>query len=148
MQVFLLKDIKDVGQKGQIINVKLGYFRNFLAPRQLGLVANPNLIQKSKSLEQKRSKKLEEIVHKAAEIKTQLKDAVLNFKKKAGKTGKLYGSVTEKDLIDGLKNHYQLELEPENIVLSEHLKKVGEHQVTIKLTDAVSFPIAVNIAAE
>lgn len=147
MHVVLQKDIKGLGHKGDIASVKDGYFRNFLLPRGLALMATERLIQKTAEVRKNRMIKMEEIKKRAQELQQTLAGCTLVIASKATAKGKLYGSVDEAAIVEALKNQAHVELETSQVKMTEHLKKTGEYSVELRLTDTVRVPLKVNVEA-
>ena len=147
MKVILKTRIANLGHEWDLVNVKDGYARNFLLPKKLAEVATPKMIALAEKRMEDRVKKMEELKANAKETAEKLAKIELNFKKKA-KGDKLYGSISEKDIQEALKKDHKLEITKETIQMKEHLKDVGEHKVTLHLTEGVEVTIKVNIEAE
>ena len=136
MKVVLLENVKSVGNVGDIVNVNPGHARNFLVPNGLALIADEG---NQKSIEQQRkmlAKKVSE--HKAEAEKTQKKvdGLVLEFVKKVGQNGKLFGSITTRELSDEL-NKKGVEVERRLLTTSQPIKAIGSYDVKAALFDGV-----------
>ncbi len=147
MQIYLLKDVAGLGYKGQVVNVAAGYFSNFLFPNRFALAANSDLRAKSVRREEQRTKHRQEITAKAAELQRELEDKTLVFHKKASVKGKLYASLTEKNIHEGLIEQFKLDVDTKQIVMSEHIKSVGEHAVSLELAEGVNVQVKVEVKA-
>ena len=147
MQVVLKKRVPKLGNANDVINVKVGYARNFLFPQNLAIPATKQALSHAEGLKVKMVKKMEDILKNAKEIANQLKNTTVTFKEKA-RDEKLYGSIKESDIIDALVDQHKLELKKEMVKMEEHLKTLGEHTVKIELTDDISANIKVMIEAE
>jgi len=148
MKVMLLENIEGVGKKGEMKEVKDGFGRNFLIPRRLAMTATQGNI---KGL-QERAKKLidqKERVLKTAEVtKQKLEGALLTIKHRAGQDGKLFGSVTSKELVEAIKHELGLELDRKSIRLDEPIKMTGAYAVDIHLEKGVSAQLKVEVEQE
>ena len=148
MKVILLQDIKGVGRKDEIINANDGYARNFLFPKNLALEATKdNLLKlqaKKNSEAHKKNLEIEEYKKQAE----RLKGIVLEIKVKAGANGKIFGGVTAKEISDGLKEKFNMDIDKKKIVLKETIKNIGTFTVDIKFGDGVNAKLALNIIAE
>lgn len=145
MKVILLKDVKSVGKKGDIINASDGYARNYLLPRGLAQEAtgtNVHILNNKKEAE--RRQKLAEI-EAAQKIAESLKGKEINLSVKTGENGKLFGSITGKDIADELNKKYNLKVEKKKIVV-DNIKQVGTYDVEVKLYPEISTKIKVIIA--
>jgi len=133
MKVILLEDVKGVGKKDQIIDAADGYVRNFLFPKKLALEANKAnlamLEKKKKGAEAQRIKSLED----ARAMKTMLEEKTLQISQKTGDGGRLFGSVTNKEVAQVLLEQEGIDIDRKKITLPETIKKVGEHTAEIRL---------------
>ena len=148
MQVILTQDVTGLGRKGEAKNVKNGYFRNYLLPQRLAQVATENRLKAAEKIRAKALIKLEELGKMGDEVKAKLKGLTLEFTRKITSKEKLYAALKPKDVIAAIKEKAKVELKEENVELKEAIKTLGEHQIRIKLTDKVSFPLKINILAE
>ncbi len=137
MKVILNQDVKGQGKKGDLINVSDGYARNFLLPKNLAKEAtkeNLNVMQGQKeSQEYRKQKELEE----AQELQKKIAELTVNIKAKAGENGKLFGSVTSKEIAEELKMQHHIKLDKKKFVLPDGIKTLGITQVDIKLHPGV-----------
>ncbi len=137
MKVILNQDVKGQGKKGDLINVSDGYARNFLLPKNLAKEAtkeNLNVMQGQKeSQEYRKQKELEE----AQELQKKIAELTVNIKAKAGENGKLFGSVTSKEIAEELKMQHHIKLDKKKFVLPDGIKTLGVTQVDIKLHPGV-----------
>ncbi len=138
MQVILKQDVKGQGKKGQMVNVSDGYARNYLLPRGLAEVASKSNINalkgKQESLEYRMKKELDE----ANAVAEKMKDIQVNIKAKAGENGKLFGSVTSKDVSEALTSQHHIKLDKKKFVMPEGIKSLGETIVDVKLHTGVT----------
>lgn len=146
MKVILLKDVADVGKEGDLVNVKPGYFNNFLAVRQLAVQATPEALKNWKAI-QKQKKKIEAANREEAEkVKAQVEAMKLTLKAKAGENGRLFGSVTSQDIVDGLAAQ-GVEVDKKKIDLDEPIRELGEKQVAIKVYPGIKASLAIEVVA-
>src|SRR5437016_3815442 len=127
MEVLLVEDLDNLGARGEIVRVKAGYGRNYLLPRKLAIEATPG---NKRMIEQQRKSllKREATERSTAEMQaTQLKDLVLNFDRKVGEHGVLYGSVTAMDIAEALTAKGQ-EVDKRRVMLKEPIKTEGEFE--------------------
>ncbi|MBE3591507.1 MAG: 50S ribosomal protein L9 [Thermoanaerobacter sp.] len=147
MKVILVKDVKNVGKAGEIVNVSDGYGRNYLLPRGLAIEATESNIkvlnEKKKAEEKKRKQELEE----AKEMAQKLSNLSLVLKVKAGENGKLFGSVTSKDVEEALKEK-GFDIDKKKISFDETVKTTGTYYVDIKLYQGVIAKVKVDVVAE
>ena len=133
MKVILLQDIKALGKKGQVVEVADGYARNYLLPRKLAQEATADNINAAKMKEKARLKKLEEEKAQAMAIAEKLKACQVHIRAKAGGAGKLFGSVTSKEIADALQEQCGITSEKNKIVQDEPIKTFGAFEVKCKL---------------
>ncbi|HSQ34335.1 MAG TPA: 50S ribosomal protein L9, partial [Peptostreptococcaceae bacterium] len=125
MNVILLKDIKGTGKKGEVINVSDGYARNYLFPKKLATEANNNnlkvLNEKKKSQEIKEQKEYE----LAVELGKKMEELDVTMYSKAGEGGRLFGSITAKDIADELKKKHEITIDKRKILLEDPIRSLG-----------------------
>ncbi len=148
MKVILKQDVKGLGKKEDLVNVSDGYARNFLFPKGLAAEANAaniNIMNTKKEAE--KTKKDRELAQ-ARELVKKLKDIEVVIRTKSGENGKLFGSITSKDISDKLKNDFKLDIDKKKIVLPEPLKSTGTVELDVKLYPEVSGKLRVRIENE
>ena len=148
MKVILLNDIKGVGKKDQIIEASDGYARNYLFPKKLAIEATKENLGKLESKNEANKFKKQNEKNDAIEVANKLKELVLTIKVKAGENGKIFGGVTSKEISDGLKKDYQIDIDKKKINLNETVKTLGTITVDIKLYEGVTGKLKVDIIAE
>lgn len=133
MKVILQQDVKGQGKKGQMVNVSDGYARNFLLPRKLAVEATAENVNTMKM--QDKAKKAREAEEKAqAEILAEkLQSCPVKITAKAGQGGRLFGSITSKEISEELKKQYGLDVNKSKLVLAEPLKAFGSYEIKCKL---------------
>lgn len=148
MKVILKQEVKGLGKKEDLVNVSDGYARNFLFPRGLAAEAsatNINIMNTKKEAE--KSKKDRELAQ-AKDLAAKLKDITVTIKTKSGENGKLFGSITTKDISDKLKSDFGLDIDKKKMVLSDPIKTIGTSEVEVKLYPEVSGKLTVKIEHE
>ena len=148
MKVILLDNIKGVGKKDQIINASDGYARNFLFPKKLAVEANNEKMAKLKAKENSNQYKKSVEKEEAQKLAETLKGILLKINVKAGENGKIFGSITSKEIADNLNSQYKIEVDKKKIDLKEPIKAVGTSSVTIKLYEGVTGTLRVQINNE
>ncbi len=138
MKVILQQDVRDHGKKGQLVEVSDGYARNYLFPRKLAVAATADAMNTMKLQEKARLRKIEEEKAKAMENAKKLESVVVKISAKAGDNGKLFGSVTNKDISDALKEQYDIDVEKSRIVISDPIKSYGPYEVKCKFGYEIS----------
>lgn len=145
MKVILLEDVKSVGKKGEIVNASEGYAKNFLIPRKLGVEANASNLNDIKLKKQSEDKRKAEELAAAKELKAELEEKTVKIAVKTGDNGKLFGSVTNKEIAVALEEQAGIKVDKKKIVLDDQIKMVGEKTVVIKIHPQVSAELKVAI---
>jgi len=146
-KVLLREDVDDLGARGEIVRVRAGYARNYLLPRNLAVEATAGNV---KGIEQERAALLKKEAKERATAEgqsQQMGSLVLEFKRKAGEQGALYGSVTSMDIAEELKDR-GYEIDRHRIHLREPLKRLGDYTVPIRLHREVTIELQVRVAPE
>src|ERR1700691_3000764 len=132
MQIILQEDVEKLGTRGEVVEVAPGYARNFLLPHKLALEASPANIKRLEKIRITLSKRTATEKDAAVQQAALLNDVILKFKRKAGETDQLFGSVTSGDVAEALKTQ-GFEIDKRRIALDEPIKQLGESLVTVKL---------------
>ena len=146
-KVLLREDVDDLGARGEIVRVRAGYARNYLLPRNLAVEATSGNV---KGIEQERAALLKKEAKERATAEAQsqqMSTLELQFRRKAGEQGALYGSVTSMDLAEELKTR-GYEIDRHRIHLREPLKRVGEYTVPVRLHREVTIELKVKVSPE
>ena len=139
MKVILLCDVKGQGKKDQIVNVSDGYARNFLFPQKKAVPADAKATSELKSKEESKQFRLSEEKKAAEALAEKIKSVTVEIKMEHGQDGRLYGSVTAKDIAEALKKLVGTDIDKRKINLKESIKAYGNYSVEIKLlTDVVA----------
>jgi large subunit ribosomal protein L9 len=148
MQVILRKDVQNLGEAGDMVNVKDGYARNFLLPQNFAETATNGAV-KNREKNLNRIKAKQEKLHAAALENAEKINAIgtLELSVKAGESGKLFGTITTKKLAEEVQAKSGVEVDRKNISLSAPINKVGEYSLLIKLTSKVKTELPVSITA-
>lgn len=148
MQVILKKDVQNLGEAGDLINVKDGYARNFLLPQKVAEIATEGALKKREQNLVRIKAKQEKLHQEALETAKKIEEfAKLELSAKAGESGKLFGTITTKKLTEELTSKLGITLDRKNVSLNAPINKVGEYKMLIKLTSKVKAEIAVVVAA-
>ncbi|EYE88670.1 50S ribosomal protein L9 [Fervidicella metallireducens AeB] len=145
MKVILKADIKGVGKKGEIINASDGYARNFLFPRGLAIEANEGNMKIYEAQKASQAKKKEEELKNAKELANKISEVSVSLKVKSGENGKLFGSITSKDIAEELKKQHGIDIDKKKIALNEAIKVAGTFMVDVKVYPEVSAKLKVMI---
>ena len=148
MKVILKQDVKGQGKKGQLLEVSEGYARNFLLPRKLAVPATADAMNTMKL--QEKARLAEEARNKAAaeELAEKLKSCVVKLQARAGAGGKLFGAVTSKEIAEGLKAQFGLDVAKQKILQEEPIKSFGSYELKVKLGYEISGTIYVVVSEE
>ncbi|MGI5971276.1 MAG: 50S ribosomal protein L9 [Oscillospiraceae bacterium] len=138
MKVILSQDIKELGKKGQMVEVAEGYARNYLLPRKLAVKATADNLNVMKQQEKARKAQEERERAEAFEISKKLESCVVKIKARAGSSGRLFGSVTSQEIADALSEQFGINIAKNKIVQDEPIKQFGSYQVKCRLGYEVS----------
>ncbi|CEP68961.1 Ribosomal protein L9, bacteria/chloroplast [Moorella glycerini] len=148
MKVILTADVPKLGNRGAVVEVAEGYARNYLLPRGLAVEATAGRIKElnreKKRQEEKKSQELAQARRQAG----QLNGALVQVTTRAGDKGKLFGSVTNKEIAQAIKNTFHLDIDRRKIDLKEPIKALGNYEVTLKLHPEVQARLRVQVVAE
>jgi large subunit ribosomal protein L9 len=147
MKVVLRSDIRDLGKKGDVLDVADGYARNFLVPRGLALKASAGAEGQATAM--RRSRDVKDAAERTAgeEIARQLVPKVIAISARAGGAGKLFGSVTAHDVVEAVQAQTGIELDRRKVHVDDAIREVGTHRVTVKLHADVEFPVTLEVSA-
>ena len=148
MIVILNKDVKGTGKAGDVVKVSDGYARNMLIPKGLATEATQGNIRHLEKQKAIAAEKKAEEKAAAKEQAEKIGNLTITIKTKAGDGGKIFGSITSKDIAEGLKSQHGIEVDKKKIQLSSPIKQTGEMSVDIKLYSEVSAELKVKIEAE
>ena len=146
MKVLLLADVKGQGKKDQIVEVSDGYARNFLFPKKLAVVADAKVMSETKSKEEAKQFKLKEEKSAAKALADKLGTLTVKITASSGGDGRLYGSITSKDIAEKLKEQYNIEVDKRKLVLSENIKSYGTYDVEVKVYPEISAKLKVTVS--
>ena len=148
MQVILKKDVQNIGEAGEVVNVKDGYARNFLIPKNFAEIATEGALKNREQniarIHAKQEKLHQEALAKAAEIE---KLGQIELSAKAGESGKLFGTITTKKLCEEIKEKANIEIDRKTVSLNAPINKIGEFTMLIKLTSKVKTELKVIVTA-
>ncbi len=145
MKVILQQDVKSVGKKGEVIEVSEGYGRNFLLPKKLALPANAQNINLAKQKAGSAAHKKAQEADEAKLLASQLAKAEVTIPVKVGEGGKLFGSVSGKDVADALKAAHGVDIDKRKISLPSEVTGVGDYEAVIKLHPEASAKVTVHV---
>ena len=146
MEIVLLEDVKSLGKKGQIVKVNDGYARNYILPKKRGVEANAKNLNDLKLQQAHAEKVAKEQLEAAKELAARLEKGTVELKVKTGEGGKVFGSVSSKEIAAAVKEQYGLELDKKKIQIQEPLKTLGVHEVAVRLHKDVTAKLRVHVA--
>lgn len=148
MDIILLKDVEHVGYKHEVVTVKDGYGRNYLIPQGMAIIANSanrarldELVRREEATESKRLGEYQAIADKLA-------DQTLKIGAKAGTSGKIFGSVTNIQVIAALKEQFDIDIDRRKVVLPDDVKEIGSYTMTLNLHKEVQPEVRFEVVAE
>ncbi len=138
MKVILKQDVKTLGKKDQIVDVNDGYARNFLIPKGLAAEATTAAVNEAKAKQNAEKHRKDTEVSDAKALAAKISKLTVTVKSKAGSNGKLFGSITGKDIADQLKAQHKVAIDKKMLNLPEPIRSLGETEVEIKLYAGVT----------
>ena len=148
MKVILLEDVKSLGKKGEIVNVNEGYARNFILKKNLGLEATGKNLNDLKLQQQNAAKVAKEKLEAAQALAKDLEDKSITVKIQAGVEGKVFGSISSKEIALEAKKQLGMDIDKKKIVIPDAIKSLGTYNVNIKLHKDVVGKLAVKVEAK
>lgn len=148
MRVILLKDVKGQGKKDDVVKVSAGYARNFLFKNNLAVEATPGNLKALKARQSKAEEQEAAEKEAAEKLKNEIEKITVTIKAKAGEGGRLFGSITNKQIADKLKKDYKHKVDRRKIELNEPIRSLGHTKVPVKLHPEVTATINVHVVEE
>lgn len=145
MKVILLQDVKGKGKKGQMLEVSDGYARNFMLPKKIAMEATADAINTMRMNDKAAAEKAAKERAEALEISNRLREMTLTVTAKGGGAGRLFGSVTNQEIADALKEKTGIVLDKRKIMIADTIKSVGTYTVTCKLGYEINAKLTVKI---
>lgn len=145
MKVILLQDVKGKGKKGQMIEVSDGYARNYMLPRKMATEATADAVNTMRMNDKATQERIAREKAEAMALSKQLREMTLVVAAKGGGTGRLFGSVTNQEIAETLKEKSGIALDKRKIVIADPIKSVGTYTVTCKLGYEINAPLTVKI---
>lgn len=145
MKVILLEDVKAQGKKGDLINVSDGYARNFLFPHKLAIEASASAMNDLKNKEEAKKHKIEVETAEAKELADKISKVTVKITAASGEDGRLYGSVTTKEIADQLKAQFGIDIDRRKIVASDAIKAFGTYSFDVKLYPEIIGKLTVSV---
>lgn len=145
MDVILKADVKGLGKKGEKVKASDGYARNFLFPKGLAVEANAQSLTELRNREQANQHKLDLQIAAANEAKAKINGKTLKLTAKAGTSGRLFGSVTSKDVAAEIKKQYAVDVDKRKITMDD-IKAFGSYKIDVKLYQNISAEMTVAVS--
>lgn len=148
MKVILKQDVKSLGKKDKVVEVNDGYARNYLIPKGLAMEATAAALNEAKAKNAAAQHRKDNVLSDAKALANKITKLAVVVKSKAGANGKLFGSITSKDIVEQLKAQHKIEVDKKMLNLPEAIKSLGETEVEIKVHAGVSTKLKVKVVEE
>ncbi len=145
MKLILLADVTDLGKKGDLVDVANGYARNFLLPKRKAMVATDGALAQADKLRAARDAAERAAKEEAVRVASQLAGVRVVLAAQAGDEGKLYGSISATDVVEGIRKFTGVTVDRSVLELRSPIKAIGLHEVWLKLHSEVEFPITIDV---
>lgn len=147
-KVILLQDVKGIGKKGEVKEVSKGYANNYLIPRKLAVLATDDALHNLEQQQKARERKIQKEITQAKEYSEKLKQSFITLKHKAGEKGRLFGSVTQKEVADALNSQLGIKVNKKQITFPAPIKSTGEFKAEIDFGHGIKSEIRIIVEAE
>ena len=147
-QAILLADVEDLGSRGDAVDVSPGYLRNYLLPRKLAQPATKGALEEAQRRLEAQERAEREGAERAQETAALLSKTVLTIHHRAGEDGKLFGSVTSKEIADGIRDARDLKIDHRKIQLEEPIHEIGTYMVDVEVASGVTASVKTIVAEE
>jgi large subunit ribosomal protein L9 len=144
MKVILREDVKDLGEMGSIVEVKIGYGRNYLLPRNLAVEANPKNLRQFEHEKKNILVKAKKVKQSMQDVADQISKMTITIEAQAGEEDKLFGSVTSKDIAEAIALQ-GVEIDKRKVILEEPIKRLGSYEVNVKVHKDVTASVKVEV---
>ncbi|MGO1370797.1 MAG: 50S ribosomal protein L9 [Senegalia sp. (in: firmicutes)] len=145
MKVILLENVKGLGKKGDLVKAKDGHARNYLLPKKLAKEATDGNVKQLKKQKNAKMLKKEEEKEKAQKLAEELSNIIVRIQSKSGDEGKLFGSVTTKDIASALKKQENIKIDKRKLVLDNNIKTLGTTIVKVKVYPEITANLKVQV---
>ena len=137
-QAILIKDVEDLGARGDVVEVSAGYLRNYLIPRDLAELAKADVVETARKRMEEEERARLDLQRRSAEYAALLNKTVLTIPQLAGQDGRLYGSVTSQEIVDAIKAAREIKIDKRKVRLDDPIKQLGTHMVEVEITTGVT----------
>ena len=148
MKVILLQDVKSLGKRGELVEASDGYARNYLLPRKLAKEANAQAMNEYKNAENSKNYKIATEKAQAEAAKKKLEGKTFKMTARAGQSGKLFGSITSKQVAEEIKKQYNIVVDKRKVVLESDIKEYGTYKAEVKLYTGITANIDIQVSEE
>lgn len=148
MKVIFLKDVKGKGKKGEVKEVSVGYAQNFLLKNNMAIEATPANLSQLKGQQKRAEKDAAEELAEAQKLKAQLEEITVELKAKSGEGGRLFGSITTKQIASALEKDHKIKVDKRKMELPDAIRALGYTNVPIKLHQDVTATLKVHVTEE
>ncbi len=145
MEVILLQDVKSLGKKGEIVKVSDGYATNFILPKKLGVEANAKNLNDLKIQKKRDEKAAADLLASAQEFAKKIESETVRVQMKAGEGGRVFGSVSSKEIATAAKQQHGFDIDKKKLVLPEAIKSFGTFEIPVKLHPQVTATLRVSV---
>lgn len=146
-EALLLQDVEHLGEKGDVVDVSPGYLRNFLAPRKLAEIATAKTVEQAKLLIAEAERAAIDRAERAHDNAALLNKTVLTIEANAGEDGRLFGSITQKDIVQAIKDARNVRLDRKDVHIDEPIRQVGTYSITVDVHDGVTATVKTIVTA-
>ena len=148
MKVIFLSDVKNKGKKGEVKEVATGYAQNYLLKKGLAEEATPSNLAKLEAEKEAKAEKAKQELENAKALKEELEKKEVEVKTKSGEDGRLFGSISSKQVKEAYEKQHDIKLDKRKLDMSQPLKSLGYHKMNVKLHQEVSAEIKVHVVEE
>lgn len=145
MRLILTADVRDLGKRGDVVDVAEGYARNYLLPKRFAIKANEGALKQAEAIREARQEAERKAKAHAEGIATQLVGSRVVIAAQAGDEGQLYGSVSLTDVVEGIRRFTGIELDRAHIQIPTPIRAIGLHEIQIRLHPEVEFPLTLDV---
>ncbi len=147
-QAILLKDVDDLGERGDAVDVSSGYLRNYLVPRKLAQPATKGALEEAQRRRVAADKAAQEAAERAGQTAALLSKTVLTIHHRAGEDGKLFGSVTSKEIVEAIRDARDLKIDRRKVRLDQPIHEIGTYMVEIEIPGGAVASVKTIVAEE
>jgi large subunit ribosomal protein L9 len=147
-QAILLKDVESLGERGDAVDVSPGYLRNYLVPRKLAQPATKGALEEAQRRREAAERAEREAAERAEETAALLSKTVLTIHHRAGEDGKLFGSVTSKEIAEAIRDARELRIDRRKVKLDQPIHEIGTYMVEVEVNPGVTASVKTIVAEE